>query len=147
MSKPSPSISALKIWLTGVFLGPVFFGLGFVFYDIVNQNEIVFTGFTDLSLTWGFMILYGGIFSLPSMLLLWFILSILSRFEPRQPVFLATIFFTTLMLTVAPLYVFMGGGGIALAYLGAIWAGVYWAIYRPTALEISDTEEPLDAHL
>lgn len=148
-----PLIAALKIWLAGLLLGPVFLAIGSTVYDLVNSSESNIDDLANLLGAWVIMILYGGIFSLPSMLVLWLTLSIMHRFKQSEPVFWIAILSITFLLTIIPFGILAGWDeegvipGIALAYLGGIWTGVFWAIYRPNALEVVDAEEPLDAHL
>lgn len=152
MQISNPLIAALKIWLAGLLLGPVFHAIGSTVYDLVNKGETDFSRVGNL-FNWVYVVLLGGIFSLPSALVLWLTLSIMHQFEQSATVFWTTILSITFLLTIIPFGVLAGWDengaipGIALAYLGGIWTGVFWAIYRPNVLEVADAEEPLDAHL
>ena len=152
MSKPSPSISALKIWLTGLLLGPVFLAIGSAVYNVVNKGETDFDNFGNLLSVWALMILYGGFFSLPSLLVLWLTLFIMRRLKQSEPVFWTTILSITFLLTITPFAILLGDemgflSGMSLAYLGGIWLGVFWAFYWPAGSTEQSIEEPLDTNL
>lgn len=154
MFRPVPFVAALKIWIAGLLLGPVLLAIGTFFYGLVSTGEPGSTDFIGLPGLWFLMILYGGVFSLPSVLLLWLMLVIQYRFKQSEFAFWVTILTATFCLTMGPFWVLFGLRnsdheffGFSLAYLGAIWLGVFWVFYRKSPLPEILQDEPLDANL
>lgn len=147
---PDPVTAALKIWVTGLVLGPVFLFFGTVLLPLDSIDSDL-----DVSIfvMWGYMVLYGGIFSLPSMWLLVLALTLQLRLRQSRSCFWATILGTTLFLTAVPFLLLdflIGGPGFAgfiAAYLAGIWLGVYRAYGRQKFEKQAPDDEPLDASL
>lgn len=147
-NRPAPYTAAVKIWIAGLVLGPVFLFIGTALLSLDNTNMDL-----EIFLIWGYMVLYGGIFSLPSAALLWLSLTLQCRFRQTPSGFWYTVLGITFVLTAAPflLLIFLFGElrftGLLVAYLAGIWLGVYWA-YRGAKFEKQPTDDvPLDANV
>jgi len=148
-NRPAPHTAALKIWVAGLILGPVFLFLGTIFS---SPDKGVID--SETFLLWGYMVLYGGIFSLPSVGLLWLALMLQRRFRQTPSGFWYTVLGITLVLTAAPFLVldfFFGEpgyfAGLIAAYLAGIWLGVYWAYRGAKSEQQSLDDSPLDANV
>lgn len=156
MSRPRPLIAALKIWFTGIVLGPVLLALGALVGSLSmgdTNDNLGDPG--SLLMLWLLMMLYGAVFSLPSALLLWLALAIQYRFQQTGTAFFSTLFFVTFLLSAGPFFFLRGFSGdkdtffygLMAAYVGAIWLGVLWAFRRVKTGLIEAADAPLDAEL
>lgn len=150
-SYPAPQFAVLKIWVAGIVLGPVFLFLGTALW-LPEMGKTALD--PETFLIWGYMVLYGGLFSLPSVGLLWLALTQQRRFLQTTVGFWATVLGITLTLTAAPFLLlgfFLGEqgffAGLFVAYLAGIWLGVYWAYGRQKFEKQAPDDEPLDASL
>ncbi len=158
MTTPRPLPVALKIWIAGVLLGPLMLYLGDQVLGILRLNLFESGELRDLMGMWFLLVFFGGICSVPSLLVLWLFLDIfLRKMDIRKPFFWIVLAVFTLVLTALPFFFLMGGTwrqgkipqlfGFTSAYLIAIWAGVYWAFRGLNTGTEEDTTEPLDANL
>ena len=158
MATPRALPAALKIWIAGVLLGPVLLYFEDQVSGVFHLNLFESGDLRDLMGTWFLLFFFGGIFSVPSLLVLWLLLDILLRkMDLKKPRFWVLLAVFTLVLTAVPFFYLMGGtwyasklpqfSGFTIAYLVAIWAGVYWAFRGMNTGAEDDPTEPLDANL
>lgn len=151
MRQPVPHIAALKIWMAGVLLGPVLMIIGLSVYEWHTAgSRSIFLRSDDIFYLYTLMVLYGGLFSLPSALALWLIILLQYRSTQNGSTFWLTILTATFLLTTVP-FSFLGDNtalvGWAAAYLGAIWTGVFWTFYEPGKNPEPEANEPLDKNV
>lgn len=135
MNRPDPHIAALKIWLTGLVLGPIILFL-FEVPDLISGRSAWTCDAGPLLETFLLALIVGGILSLPSVIILGITISIQYRYRQSKPAFWRAILFVSFLLTIMPFAFLMGlfqmnGDNeiirMAIAYLAGIWIGVYWA--------------------
>lgn len=158
MTTPRPLPAALKIWIAGVLLGPLMLYLGVVVLGILPLDLFESNDLRNLMGTWFLLVFFGGVCSVPSLLLLWLLLDIfLRKMDIQKPAFWIVLSVFTLVLTCTPFFFLMGGTyhqskvpqlfGFTIAYLIAIWIGIFWAFRGMNTGAEEDTAEPLDANI
>jgi hypothetical protein len=130
-----PFAAGLKIWMSGVFAGPLFFILSKLFSW--SDFEI---RFDEITILW----LAGGFFLFPSLVLLLVFLLYYRRSRPGSAIHLVILTLLTALLAILPFFILEKGNittpSLVAAYILGLWLGILWA-YSPRKSGKPDSKE------
>jgi hypothetical protein len=132
---------SLRVWLTGGVLAPLLFAL--LFFLIRNGGRSSDFPLKDIGMIVGYCLVMGLVCSIPSLLVLWLVVTLLEGADMRVSVKKLILILLTLCLMIVSFYFFPGGGISAvespgtelfIAYFIAICGGlIYYRIEKVTS--------------